>query len=72
MLVLCALINIKIVQKPAAKWTFGEHAFHGMTQDAVCAVFLQTQLGGGVKSLTTRISSITCVKLVGLFVASGS
>lgn len=66
---LCTVEYIEIVQNVASEGTFGEHALNGVADDSVSTVLALAQLGGSVEALTARITSITCVNLVSLFLA---
>ena len=69
MLVLCALINIEVAHQAAAQRTLRQHTLNGMTQNSVHAVRPLAEQRGRCEALTARITSVTSVDLVGLFLA---
>ena len=50
--------------------SFGEHAFYGVTDDAIDAAFALAKFGRRVETLTSGITGITCINLVGFFLAA--
>ena len=69
MIVLGSLIDIEVVKQATAERTFGQHAFHSVTEHLLYTVGLLTELGRSVEALTAGITSVAGVNLVGLFLA---
>ena len=69
MLVLCALINIEVVEELAAERTLGEHTLYGVTDDLIYSVRTLAKVLGSVEALSAGIASITCIDLVSLLLA---
>lgn len=67
---LCAVVDIEVVQQGAAEGTFGQHTLDSVLQNALYTEGLLAQLSRRVETLTTRIARIAGVNLVGLFLTS--
>ena len=67
MLVLCAIVNEEVVHQRTPQTALWQHTLYCMTQNLVHAVRTCAQLSWSVEALTTRITSVTCVNLISLF-----
>ena len=66
MLVLCAIVDIEIIKQMTSQDTLGKHTLYCMADDALRTKRLLAKLLRGVETLTTGITSITSVNLIGL------
>lgn len=67
MLVLCAIVNEEVVHQRTAERTLWQHTLDSVTKDLIHTVWTLAQLSWSVEALTTRITSVTCVNLISLF-----
>ena len=66
MLVLCAIVNEEVVHQRTTERALWQHTLDSVTKDLVHSVWALAQLSWCVEALTTWITSVTCVNLIGL------
>ena len=67
---LSSLINKEVVQQAASERTLWQHTLHGMTEHLLYTTILLAKLSGCIETLTTRITCVTGIDLVSLFLTS--
>ena len=65
-----SLINKEVVQQAASERTLWQHTLHGMTEHLLYTTILLAKLSGCIETLTTRITCVTGIDLVSLFLTS--
>ena len=66
----CTLIDVEVVQQAASERTLWQHTLHSVTEELLHTTIALAQLGRCLETLTTRITGVAGIDLVGLFLTS--
>ena len=67
---LCAVINKEVLEQSASEGTLRQHTLHGVADKLLYTTVALTQLGRSLEALATRITCVTGINLIGLFLTS--
>ena len=65
-----SLVYIEVVQQAASEGTLRQHTLHGVADKLLYTTVALTQLGRSLEALATRITCVTGINLIGLFLTS--